>query len=383
MKPRANLLQGRNLLRQFIAGNGRGALFLLCLLTLSLACVPASYTNDTRASDDESSSTAAQGSFTGQWLVEFRTGEDKVQVSLRYESRGDHGHSYSNTGFRIAPDALQGLTREQAMSGGTHVQFQLKRDAGAFNCEGWFKDGNGSGHFVFSADPNFAAELKRQGYGSPSPEQQFSMALSDVSLAFIAELKAQGYERPTLDQLVDSGNHGVRLDYIQGLKSLGYNLRKIDDLIEMKDHGVSLNFIRDMSALGYERIPAEQLIMLKDHGVNPDLVSTLKTAGYAQLSLNQLVQMNDHGVNKKFISEIDALGYTRLPIEQLIEMKDHGVTANFIQALKGLGYERVSVDLLIRLRDHGVSTGFIQQMKSRGYNDLDQMIEKRDRGEEN
>jgi DNA-binding transcriptional MerR regulator len=381
MKPEANLLHRRSSLRQLIAVNRRGALFLLCLLALSLACVPASYTNNTGAGDADASSVAAQVSFTGQWIVEFRTGEDKVQFSLRYQSRD--GHDFNNTGFNITPDRLQGLTREQAMSGGTHVEFQLKRDAGTFNCDGWFKNGNGSGHFVFSPDPIFAAELKRQGYGSPSPEQQFSMALSDVSLGFIEELKTQGYERPTLDQLVDSGNHGVRLDYIQGLKTLGYNLRKIEQLIEMKDHGVSLNFIRDMGTLGYERIPAEQLVRLKDHGVNPDLVRALRAAGYPQVSLDQLVQMKDHGVNTKFISELEALGYTRLPMEQLIQMKDHGVNAGFIQDLKQLGYERVNVDLLIRLRDHGVSTAFIQRMKSRGYNDLDQMIEKRDRGEEN
>jgi hypothetical protein len=381
MKPRADSFHGRNSLRQFIVSDRRCALFLLCLLTISLACVPASYTNDTSPWAADASATSAQVSFTGQWLVEFRTGEDKVQFSLLYESRS--GHDTNNTGFHIAPDQLRGLTRDQAMSGGTHVQFQLKRDAGTFNCEGWFKDGNGSGHFVFAPDANFAAELKRQGYGSPSAEQQFYMALSDVSLAFIEELKAQGYERPTLEQLVNSGNHGVRLEYVQGLKSLGYNLRRIEDLIEMKDHGVNLNFIRDMTALGYERIPAEGLVRLKDHDVSPNLVRALKTAGYAQLSLDQLVEIKDHDVSTKFIGELESLGYTRLPIEQLVKMKDHDVGANFIQDLKGLGYERVSVDLLIRLRDHGVNTSFIQRMKSRGLNDLDQMIERRDRGEEN
>jgi len=60
---------------------------------------------------------------------------------------------------------LSGLSREQAMSGGAHVQFQLKRDAGAFNFEGWFKDGNGSGHFIFAPDRSFAAQLNAQGFG--------------------------------------------------------------------------------------------------------------------------------------------------------------------------------------------------------------------------
>jgi hypothetical protein len=42
---------------------------------------------------------------------------------------------------------------------GTNVQFQLKRDAGTFNFEGWFKDGNGSGHFTFTPSSAFASEL--------------------------------------------------------------------------------------------------------------------------------------------------------------------------------------------------------------------------------
>src|SRR5258707_663530 len=63
-----------------------------------------------------------------QWLVEYRPGSDKVQLTLRYESphRDSGGWGSHSTSFSIAPDQLQGLTREQAMSGGTHVQFQLK-----------------------------------------------------------------------------------------------------------------------------------------------------------------------------------------------------------------------------------------------------------------
>ena len=364
-----------------LARGGRGALLLLCLLTLSLACVRVSYTNNTATGDG--GLTVAEVSYTGQWMAEFRTGEELVQFSLRYESHGRHGHGYSNNGFNVAPSQLQGLTREQAMSGGTHVQFQLKRDAGTFNCEGWFKEGQGSGHYVFSPDAGFAAELSRQGYGSPSAEQQFQMALSDVGLGFIGELKSEGYERPTLDQLVEAGNHGVNLDYLKGLQSLGYYVRRIENLIELRDHGVHPKFIRELAALGFEHLSPEQLVEARDHGVNPELVRALRAAGYAQLSLDQLIRVRDHGVSQNFIRDLDALGYQRLPIERLVEMRDHGVSSSFIEELKRLGYERVPVELLIRLRDHGVSTGFIQQMKSRGYNDLDQMIEKRDRGEEN
>lgn len=55
----------------------------------------------------------------------------------------------------VAPESLQGLTREQAFSAaGTHVRFDLRRDAGTFACEGWFRQGSGSGHFNFIPDHN-------------------------------------------------------------------------------------------------------------------------------------------------------------------------------------------------------------------------------------
>jgi uncharacterized protein (UPF0335 family) len=135
------------------------------------------------------------------------------------------------------------------------VRFQLKRDAGTFNFEGWFKEGNGSGHFTFAPSSSFAADLNRLGFGQANGEQLQSLAMSDVGFAYINELKAQGYDTATIDQLVRMGNHGVRIDYLQGLKSLGYNVKTTDLIVRMKDHGVSMNFIRELSALGYSNLP--------------------------------------------------------------------------------------------------------------------------------
>jgi hypothetical protein len=335
--------------------------------------MPVSYTNNA----------GAQGAFTGQWLIEFRPGDPDIQMTLRYQSNRS-GHEYNNnTSFEVTPDQLQGLTREQAMSGGSHVQFQFKRDAGVFNCEGWFKNGEGAGHYTFSPSQTFAAELKSRGYDTPSAEQQFSMAMGNLSLALIEELKAQGYERPSLSQLIEMGYHGVRLEYVRGLKALGYTLRSVEDLIEMRDHGVTLSFIRELSALGYERLSPDALIGMKDHGVSTSFIKELKTSGYDKLSREQLVGMKDHGVSTEFIRELRALGYQQLEVEELIRMKDHGVSTEFIKEIKQLGYEHPTPDQLIRLRDHGVTAGFIQRMKERGNGNLslEELVRLRDRGD--
>ena len=101
---------------------------VLGLLALLWACYPVA---DTSYSNPQELG-------TGQWLIEYRTGEEKVQITMRYERKSEKGSGFSSHGFSIDPARFSGLTREQAMSGGTHVQFQLKRDAGTFNFEGWF-----------------------------------------------------------------------------------------------------------------------------------------------------------------------------------------------------------------------------------------------------
>ncbi|MDX6269425.1 MAG: hypothetical protein QOD28_648 [Acidobacteriota bacterium] len=168
------------------------AFFALSLAFVLAACGGGSSVRGL-ASDAAGAGGGGAGSYGGQWLVEFKTGEEKVYLTLRYDMENHH----SNTTRNVAPAELVGLTREQAMSaGGTQVKFQLQRDAGAFQCEGWFKNGKGSGHYVFAPNPTYVSELSRRGYDAPSDEQQFSMALHDVSLAFVEALRAEGYEPP-------------------------------------------------------------------------------------------------------------------------------------------------------------------------------------------
>jgi len=317
-----------------------------------------------------------------QWLIEVRTGEVHIQLMTRSSRERDGSWSgYSNTGFKLPFEQLIGLTTEQAMSGGSPVQFQLRRDAGTFNFEGWFKGGNGSGHFTFTPNASFAAELSRQGIGKPSDKQLFSLAMHDVGFPLINELRAQGYDLVSLEQLVRMGEHGVRLDYVQGLKSLGYSLKSVDLLVKMKDHGVNLQFIRDLASLGFSGLAPEELVRTKDHGVNADYINDFISAGYERMTLDQWITLKDHGVNSTFVEDLKALGYIRLPLDDLRQMKDHGVTPSFIRELKDLGYDRTSVEQLIRLKDHGVTASYIKKMKERGYNvSLDEYIQLRDRG---
>ena len=63
-----------------------------------------------------------QDSGTATWLIEFRTGEEKIHMEMRYERHDAKGNHSSSHGFTIDPTRLNGLTREQAMSGGRPVR---------------------------------------------------------------------------------------------------------------------------------------------------------------------------------------------------------------------------------------------------------------------
>ncbi|MGH9760003.1 MAG: hypothetical protein ACREAC_04080, partial [Blastocatellia bacterium] len=267
---------------------------------------------------------AQSGDHTGEWLAEFWPQQNMLYFTLRYQW---HEYSNSSTSSMMKLDQLQGLATDQINSGGgTNVSFKLVRDAGTFGCEGWFKGGNGSGHFNYTASSSFQSELKRRGIGEITEDQQFRLALEGVGVDLLNELEDQGYGRPTAEQLVKLGEHGVRLDYLRGLKDLGFRLKSIDAVIKMRDHGVSLDFIRGMRSLGFNDIQAEDLVRIRDHGVTPEYVNEMKQSGFDHLSLDQLVSTRDHGVTSSYIHDMAEAGLSGHGLEDMVRARDHGVT---------------------------------------------------------
>src|SRR5262249_51807713 len=87
-------------------------------------------------------------STTGQWMIEDMTGTNLFSLTMRYDDQsGGRFGWHSEHSFMTGLERLEGLNREQMMSAGAAVRFRIARDAGSFACEGWFKDGKGSGHF--------------------------------------------------------------------------------------------------------------------------------------------------------------------------------------------------------------------------------------------
>jgi hypothetical protein len=337
----------------------------IALFALLPACVGA------RGQAGSSSAAASQERSEGQWLVEYRTSEGKTSLTLRHRegSRGRGGDWHTgewNTTRNIEPEQLRGLTREQALSSeGTNVRFDIRREAGTFACEGWFKRGSGSGHFTFVPDQGFASELSRRGVGTPDARQMLSLALEDVGVALLDELNAQGYERPNVEQLVSMGDHDVTTEYVRGMGAAGYRLRVIEALVKMRDHDVDPDYVRELREHGYQNLAAEELLRARDHDITSDFIRELQGAGYKSASLEGLIRVRDHDVDADYIKALRDEGYASLALEELVRMRDHDVTSEFVGELKGLGYTRLSTDQLVRMRDHDVTPAFIRRVISR------------------
>jgi hypothetical protein len=204
---------------------------------------------------------AVQAPITGQWIIEPASQPGAVHLTIH---RSGPGGGRSTSSFDVALEKLEGLNQ----AAGGPVRFRFVRDAGSVACEGWFKDGKGAGTFVFSANPQYLAEMQSFGYDSLSPESTFDLALHDVSLAFIRELRGLGYDHVPVDQLIAMRIHGVSPDFIKDVKALGYAGVSVDELIAMRIHGVTPEFIRRMKGHGFKELTVDQLLQIRIHGLD-------------------------------------------------------------------------------------------------------------------
>src|SRR5262244_1705948 len=159
--------------------------------------------------------------------MSFGEGQDGF-VQLTLQSTGPDWNINSSTSVPLSQ--LRGLTAAEMRADGGMARFEITRDAGTLQCEGWFKNGRGAGTFVFKPNRNYLSEMRSLGYDDLSDERMFSLALHDVRLDFVRGLMAAGYERTDVDQLVSMRIHGVTLDFISDLRSLGYDRVPTDEL---------------------------------------------------------------------------------------------------------------------------------------------------------
>src|SRR5437667_3922826 len=232
----------------------------------------------------------------GQWLIEPSERSGIVRLTIRYGERrySDNWNSQDD----VPVSQLVGLSAADMRGSGVTVHFKIVRSAGTLDCEGWFDDGKGSGHFTYQANSDFAAELAKRGINGPPPTawEQFQMTMADVGLELVDELARQKYERPTAAELVRVRDHGIDGDYIADMKEMGYAPSDPEELVESRDHGVDPSYIRSLKEAGYERLSLQELRRARDHGVTRGFIQRVKARGYGNPSLDEVIRLRDRGL---------------------------------------------------------------------------------------
>ena len=324
-----------------------GALLLISFLVFSpLSAATACNANSIRANN------TAQGSITGEWLAEFsRKNPDEVQFTvIRRSARG--GQHNSSNGIPL--NELQGLTRQQAFGAKTEVNFRLVREAGTFQCEGYFREGKGAGHWTLTPSQSFVSAMRERGYDNLSEDDLFSAALFDINIKTIEDLKAAGYDRLSFKELVEANIFKVTGEFAREMKAAGFENLSLKQLVEARIFKVDSQYVKEVQEMGFGRQPLKTLVEMRIFKITPEFIREMRTMGFENLSLKELTEMSIHKVTPEFVNGVKAEGFPSITTRQAIDLKIHGVDRDFIRRVKAKGFNDVSLNKLVELRIHRI-----------------------------
>jgi hypothetical protein len=292
------------------------------------------------------SAKGAAGLRSGDWTIHKSDEAGKVQFGVIEHHHGGN----SNHEDDWPTSAFPGV--DFSKSGRQDVHFTITREAGKFDCEGYLKDGEGAGIFHFGANPEYARQMKAVGF-SVSDEDQYSMALQDVTVDFAREMKTLQLDDLDTDKLVAFRIFKVNKAFVEEIRAAGLKISDSDQLVAFKIHGVTPEMIRTLHQAGYSP-EADTLIAMRIHGATPEWVAELKKRGYDHVDLDQLIAFRIHGVSPEFIDKLQGLGYQHPDPDELVAMRIHGVTPEYIAQIRSRGIQHPSIDELVSMRIHGI-----------------------------
>ncbi|HEX6159454.1 MAG TPA: hypothetical protein VF111_04760, partial [Thermoanaerobaculia bacterium] len=258
---------------------------------------------------------AAHADIHGSWTAS--TDEKSAGRMYLQVNRG----SRMNMGTTMNISDFAGLSPAQINAGtSTPVQFELRREAGNVTFDGSFRKGDGAGQFNFVPNRSFFSAIDGLGIrrdAGGDDDDLFSLAMHDVSTAFIRGMHAEGIRGDDLDQYLAMRIHRVTPELVRELRALGFKNLEADELIAARIHRVTPEYIRAMRAAGWD-LTLGELQNSRIHGATPEFAEEMKQLGYGTLDHDKLVNFRIHRVTPEFIRELRALGYNDLTADQLI-----------------------------------------------------------------
>ena len=270
------------------------------------------------------SATPTQRILTGDWRANLERQDSGIHLNFERRSEREGKHSMGQT-YEFSE--LQGLTREQALSGGP-VKFTLVREAGTIECEGSFQNGRGSGTFRFTGSQAFVSAMKTRG--------------------FDFENNSSKHDRDLDDRLFAATALNVTTALADDLASAGFKI-DVEDLFKAAIFKIDSTFMREMKASGFPNLGMEELVKARIFKIDADFVRKVTEMGFDKEPFERLVKMQIFKVTPEFITEVRNEGFTNLEIEDLVKMRIFKIDSEFIRQAKADGVP-LEVEALVQRR---------------------------------
>ena len=287
---------------------------------------------------------------SGNWTIRKSADAGKVEFALMEHHAG--GRSTHESDWPTSSFAGVDFSK----TGRQDVRFVITRDAGKIEGEGFLDNGEGAGIFHFQADPGYAEQMRALGLpldSADTEEEQYSMAVQNVSLEFAKQIKSEHLTDLDAVKLIAFRIHGVDSAFIDELRAAGLKISDSDTLVAFRIHGVTPQMVRSLHDAGYSP-DEETLIAMRIHGATPEWMAELKSRGYDHVELEELITFRIHGVSPEFIEKLQGLGYSHPAPDDLVAMRIHNVTPEYISDLNSRGMQNLSIQQLVDMRIHGI-----------------------------
>jgi len=267
----------------------------------------------------------AQSTTSGEWTASLSSKETKIHLNL--ERRTERGHR-NQMGQDYDFSELQGLSREQALSGGP-VSFSLNREAGKIDFQGSFQNGKGSGTFTFTGNPAFVSAMKSRGYDfdqrsdnddRDSEDRLFAATALNVTTALADDLASAGFNKLQTEDLFKAAIFKINSTFAREMKASGFQNLGMEDLVKARIFKIDPEFVKQVSQMGFDKEPFESLVKMQIFKVTPEFVSEMRNEGLNNLEIEDLVKLRIFKIDSEFIRAAKADGVP-LEVERLVQRK--------------------------------------------------------------
>lgn len=274
-----------------------------------------------------SSNVFAQNVMTGDWSASLHK-DKSAKINLNFERRSESdGRNQMGQTYDFAD--LQGLSREQVLSGGP-VRFSLVREAGRIDCEGSFQNGKGSGTFRFTGNQSFVSAMKSRGFdfeensfsddARHSGNRLFAATTLNVTTALADDLSSAGFGKLRVDDLFKAAIFKIDSKFMREMKATGFPNLGMEELVKARIFKIDAEFVRQVSQMGFDKEPFESLVKMQIFKITPEFIAEVRNEGLTDISVEDLVKMRIFNIDREFIRQAMAEGVP-LEVEKLVQRR--------------------------------------------------------------